>query len=113
MLSTSIEGEKTAALCTARSTSSSSRQRLQPLRCASTRARAPGAIVPCRTSGSSSWISLSMHSFIFQELLYRPNCVVIMNPRRAFRAVNDLGDLLVRQPLLHPEREHLSLRGRE
>src|SRR5688572_7549872 len=113
MLSTSIDGAKTAAPWTARSTSSSSRQGPQEARCASMRVRSAGPMVPCRTSGSISWISRSMQLLISQELLYRLNRVVIMHSCRAFRAVHYLGDLLVRQPLLHPQGKNFPLRRRQ
>src|SRR5947207_7779308 len=111
--STSIVGAKTAALFTVRMTSRISRQLSQLATCASTWRRALSSRDPCTRSGSISWISVSIHLFIFQKLLYRPDRVVIVNPCRSLGTTNDFRNLLVRQSLLNPQREHFPLRRRQ
>src|SRR5204863_796144 len=107
--STSIVGAKTAALFTVRMTSRISRQLSQVATCASTWSRALSSSDPCSRSGSISWISVSMHLFIFQKLLYRPDRVVIVNPCCSLGAPHYFCDLLVRQSLLNPQRENFPL----
>src|SRR2546423_8884776 len=94
-------------------TSRSPWQLSQLATCASTCRLAFSFSDPCRRSGSISWISVSMHLFIFQKLLYRPDRVVIVNPCRALGTTNDFRNLLVRQSLLNPQREHFPLRRRQ
>src|SRR6266516_150892 len=54
-----------------------------------------------------------MHLFISQILLYRFERIVVMDPSCSFRGTYHFRNLLVRQTLLHPQREDLTLRGRK
>src|SRR6184192_3706202 len=105
----SIDGAKTAAPFTVRMRSRSSLQLSQAARCISTSYLALPSRDPCNRSGSISWISVSMHLFIFQKLLDRPDRIVIVNTRCSFGGPNDLGDLLVGQSLLNSQCEHFPL----
>src|SRR5712671_3328891 len=99
-----MAGSNTAALLTARRTFRSALHSSHVAMCASTRSIASARNAPCNRSGSISLIPVSVQLFIAQKLLYRSYRIVVVNPRRAFGAVHDHRDLLVRQTLLYPQR---------
>src|SRR5690242_10216571 len=95
-----------------RNSVSSTRQSAHRSTCASTSARALASSRSCRRSGSRSRTS-ALGQSVIEKLLHGADGIVIVNPRRTLSRADQFGNLLVRQPLCNPQREHLPLRRRK
>src|SRR5689334_2949517 len=109
----STRGARAASVrWTSRNSCSSSRQSTHTSTCASTTARALASSRSCSRSGSWSRITAFVQSFI-EKLLHSAHRVVVMHPGGSFRRADRLGDLLVRQSFVHPQRENFLLCRRQ
>src|SRR5690242_10303225 len=108
----STAGDVRSACRIVRRSSSSAAHSAHSATCCSTPARESASNRPCSRSGSRSRMSPRGQSFI-EKLLDGSHRVVVVHPGRALRALQHLRNLLVRQPLRHPEGEYVPLHRRQ